>query len=216
MPRPKKLTPLDERSLLRATRYLAKQDPDLAVIVEKYGAPPLWAREPGFNTLIHIILEQQVSLASAKAAHTRLVAATNPLTPERFLLLDDVGLKTIGFSRQKTIYGRVLALAMVKGQLDVDALAALSDDEVRTTLSSLKGIGRWSSDIYLLMALLRADIWPQGDLALAIAVQQVKRLPERPTNEQMNAMSVNWRPYRAVAARLFWHHYLSTRAKPAV
>lgn len=212
MPKPIKIVTLDEQELLKATRHLAKIDSDLAAIVQQYGPPPLWAREPGFNTLVHIILEQQVSLASAKAAHTRLVAATNPLTPERFLLLDDAALKGIGFSRQKTGYARGLAMAMLQGRLDVDALQHLSDDEVRTRLSQIKGIGRWSSDIYLLMALLRADIFPQGDLALVIAVQQVKRLPERPTNEQLEQMSVRWQPYRAVAARLFWHHYLSTRA----
>lgn len=209
----KKILPLDERGLLKATRHLAKVDPDLKAIVDKYGPAPLWAREQGFSTLMHIILEQQVSIASAQAAHTRLVTATNPLTPERFLTLDDAALKTIGFSRQKTAYGRGLAQAIVAGQLKVEALPQMDDDEVRTTLSRLKGIGRWSSDIYLLMALLRADVWPHGDLALAIAVQQVKGLAERPTHPQLLAMSAAWQPYRAVAARLFWHDYLSRRKK---
>lgn len=197
----------------RTARLLAERDPDLDRIYQEFGPPPLWAREQGFSTLIHIILEQQVSLASAKAAHTRLIAATNPLTPERFLQLDDVALKRVGFSRQKTRYGRELAIALVEGRLDLEQLYLASDENVHLTLSQIKGIGRWTTDIYLLMALLRPDIWPRGDLALAVAVQQVKGLPHRPTDNDLVRMSEPWRPYRAVAARMFWHYYLSVRNK---
>lgn len=203
--------PLSERSLRRASRVLAERDPDLGRIYKQFGPPPLWARDGGFSTLIHIILEQQVSLASALAAHTRLVAATNPLTPERFLQLDDTALRSVGFSRQKTVYGRELALALVQGRLDLDGLDRASDEDVHLHLSRIKGIGRWTTDIYLLMVLLRPDIWPRGDLALAVAVQQVKGLPERPTTEELVTLSESWKPYRAVAARMFWHYYLSKR-----
>lgn len=208
-----KIKPLTERALRQATRELADRHPDFAAIYQAFGPPPLWAREEGFHTLLHIILEQQVSLASAKAAYDRLVAATNPLTPKRFLKLSDAQLKTIGFSRQKTIYGRDLSRAIVQGRLDLDALALAPDDEVRTELIKIKGIGRWSADIYLLMALRRPDIFPHGDLALAVAVQQVRKLPERPTYAELETMSESWQPYRAVAARLYWHYYLSVRKR---
>lgn len=202
---------LDEHTLLAATKFLAAKDPDFATIFAQFGAPPLWARAPGFPTLIHIILEQQVSLASANAAFKRLKAAADPLTPHSFLSLDDAQLLAIGFSRQKAAYGRGLAAAVAEGRLDLHSLGAQADEAVRALLTQLKGIGPWTANIYLLMALLRADVWPQGDLALATAVQQVKRLAKRPTTDELVAMSAAWHPYRAVAARLFWHHYLSVR-----
>lgn len=209
------LSPLTRRSLLRATRTLAARDPDLAVVVATYGPPPLWAREPGFHTLIHIILEQQVSLASARAAYHRLVSATGKLVPERFLALCDGELKTIGFSRQKTTYGRALAEAIREGRLDLAGLETLDDAEVKTRLTAIKGIGSWTADIYLLMGLQRPDTWPSGDLALAVAVQRVKRLRKRPTPERLQKVGETWRPWRAVAARILWHYYLSSPRQPA-
>lgn len=188
---------------------LGSQDQDLGKIVSLYGPPPLWKREEGFHTLIHIILEQQVSLASAKAAYARLVEALRVLTPENFLKLDDEELKTIGFSRQKTRYGRNLAEAVIQGALDPESLGMLEDAEVRSRLMSLKGIGAWTADIYLLMALGRPDIWPTGDLALAVAVQQLKQMSHRPTTQALADLSEAWRPWRAVAARILWHFYLS-------
>ena len=197
---------LDELTLRAAVE-------ELAAIFDQLGAPPLWAREPGFATLIHIILEQQVSLASARAAFERLRQTAAPLTPASLLELDDATLKQIGFSRQKTHYARLLALALVEGRLDLDGLAALDDAEVQAALMRQKGLGRWSAEIYLLMALRRPDIWPSGDLALAVAAQQVKHLPQRPTPAELEALAEPWRPWRAVAARLLWHHYLSRRGK---
>lgn len=209
-PMPSSLTPLTEETLAAGLAYLSKCDPDLAQILARLGPPPMWDREPGFPTLIHIILEQQVSLASAKAAYDRLRAAVTPLTPQGFLALDDAELKGIGFSRQKTAYGRDLAQAIVGGQLDLAALETMEDTAVRTQLMRIKGIGFWTADIYLLMVLRRPDVWPVGDLALAVAAQQVKGLSARPTPEELAAISTNWRPWRAVAARLLWHHYLSS------
>lgn len=204
-------TTLTEKTLLAAVRQLTESDSDLALIVQKYGPPPLWSREPGFPTLIHIILEQQVSLASARAAFGRLLAAASPLTPERFLAFHDETLKAIGFSRQKSRYGRLLAEAIVTGQLDLAALPDLDDAAVRAELTKIKGIGPWTANIYLLMVLGRPDIWPGGDLALAVAAQQVKRLPTRPTPAELDQIALAWQPWRAVAARLLWHHYLSER-----
>ena len=155
-----------------------------------------------------MILEQQVSLASAKAAFERLVEAVGTLTPDTLMTLDDAALKRIGFSRQKTGYARNLAEALTDGSLDLDALGNLSDDEVRARLTEIKGIGRWTADVYLLMVLLRPDVWPTGDLALAVAVQQIKNLPARPSPDELEELSLDWKPWRAAAARLLWHHYL--------
>lgn len=202
---------LSEESLLQGVRVLSRRDPDLRRVVKQFGPPPMWGREPGFSTLIHIILEQQVSLASARAAHTRLIELDRRLTPRRFLKFDDATLKTCGFSRQKTAYCRNLAESILERSLDLDALVLMGDEAVKVELEKIKGIGRWTSDIYLLMVLRRPDIWPRGDLALASAAFEVKQLERRPTYDELDSMSVAWKPWRAVAARILWHHYLSRR-----
>lgn len=206
---------LSRNTLLQGVQYLAAKDEDLAKIASRYGPPPLWEREQGFHTLIHIILEQQVSLASAKAAYKRLEEAANPLTPGRFLRLTDEELKEIGFSRQKTRYGRELSKAIIEGSLDIPGLDKLKDEEAREQLMKVTGIGSWTADIYLLMALGRPDIWPSGDLALEVAVQQIKGRTMRPRAEELKKMSERWQPWRAVAARLLWHYYLSEGKKSA-
>lgn len=204
--------PLTEDTFVHGLGVLCERDADLAQIHIRFGPPPMWAREPGFPTLIHIILEQQVSLASARAAYERLLAAASPLTPARFLDFDDARLKTIGFSRQKTRYGRELAQAILGGRLDLAGLETLDDTDARSELIKIKGIGPWTADIYLLMALRRPDVWPSGDLALANAAQRVKRLATRPTPEELDGLGADWKPWRAVAARLLWHYYLSDMA----
>jgi DNA-3-methyladenine glycosylase II len=204
---------LNEEVFVQAMRDLAQRDADLAAVLEKYGPPPLWVRDPGFPTLVYIILEQQVSLASARAAYQRLQQAVTPITPGRFLKLTDGELKRIGFSRQKTHYTRLLAEAIHRRQFALHRLHELEDALAREQLVALKGIGQWTADIYLLSALRRPDIWPVGDLALATAVQEVKRLRKRPSPERLEKMSAPWRPFRAVAARLFWHAYLCKRGQ---
>lgn len=200
---------LDDESLLLGVQALCDRDPDLAEVHARLGPPPLWAREPGFPTLIHIILEQQVSLASARAAFHRLLAIASPLTPARFLALDDQTLKAAGFSRQKTAYGRGLARAIDEGHLDLDGLAELDDESSHSRLVAVKGIGPWTATIYQLMALRRPDVWPSADLALAVAAQRVKKLEKRPTPQELDGLGEAWRPWRAVAARLLWLYYLS-------
>jgi DNA-3-methyladenine glycosylase II len=207
------LVRLDEAMLRDAAACLGARDDRLARVLQQHGSPPLWAREPGFPTLIHIILEQQVSLASARAAFQRLLAVASPITPERFLELDDATLKAAGFSRQKTRYGRELAQTVLSGSLDLSRLSDMDDDNVRAALTSVKGIGRWSADIYLLMALGRPDVWPSGDLALAVAARSVLSLDALPTNAELLDLAEGWRPWRAVAARLLWHAYLSERGQ---
>lgn len=190
---------------------MAARDPDLAGIVARVGPPPLWDRPPGFATLVHIVLEQQVSLASARAAFERLVRATDPLTPQRFLRLTDAQLLAIGFSRQKARYGRAIATALVEGSLDLDALGGMGDEAAQQALETIPGIGRWTSTIYLLMVLGRPDVWPAGDMALASAVAEAKGLAVRPAADELALLGEVWRPWRSVAARLFWHDYLARR-----
>jgi DNA-3-methyladenine glycosylase II len=158
---------------------------------------------------VYIVLEQQVSLASARAAFNRL-AATGPITPDSFLRLSDAELLAIGFSRQKSSYCRGLAAALDSDQLDLASLDELDDHDARAALVQLKGIGPWTADIYLLMALCRPNIWPTGDLALVQALQEVKGLDHRPTGEEALAIAEGWQPWRAAAARILWHWYLST------
>ena len=203
------IKPLDQETLALGMDALCVRDKDLAEIVARVGAPPLWARQPGFPTLLKIILEQQVSLASARATYEKLLAVTGPLTPDRFLALDEQTLRAVGFSRQKAGYGRALATDIVEGRFDVGALETLPDEQARAELIKRKGIGPWTAEIYLLMALRRPDTWPMGDLALQIAMQEIKGLEQRPAPAAMEALAEPWRPWRAVAARLLWRHYLT-------
>ena len=198
--------------MLRATGELAAADPQLGASVERYGAPPLGARDASYATLVHLILEQQVSLASAQAAFDRLVIALGEVTPAALLGLDDTEMRAIGFSRQKAGYVRDLARALDDG-FDLGTLSVLTDDEVRVALTQHRGIGRWTADIYLTMCLLRPDIWPRGDLALRTAAAELTG-EVRPSDIELAERAEGWRPYRAVAARILWHDYLRRRGLP--
>jgi DNA-3-methyladenine glycosylase II len=200
---------LDDASFAAAVTELSASDPDLAAIVERHGIPEFWAREPGFATLVLLILEQQVSLASARAAYDRLALRLGELTPHGVLESSDAELRVDGFSRQKNRYVRGLAAAIEGGELDLDAVAALDDDEVRVALIALPGIGPWTAEVYLLSALRRPDTWPTGDIALQEGARRAKRLAARPTPDELEAIGDAWRPHRASAARLLWHLYLS-------
>jgi len=170
---------LTKTSLASAAQLLANQDRDLAAIFEAYGPPPLWSREPGFSTLIHIILEQQVSLASAASMFKRLNEHIQPFGPDRVIELGEPHLKSLGLTRQKTAYCLHLAESIKNKNLNLPGLSRMSDEEVKAALMQVKGIGSWSADIYLLMVLGRPDIWPASDLALASAVTRVKKLKQR-------------------------------------
>ena len=202
---------LTKTSLSKACRTLAARDPHLAAIHVNHGTPPLWDRPLGFATLLHIILEQQVSLASAKACVDKLNVAVGEITPASLLKLTDAELKAIGFSRQKTAYGRHLAEAILEKRLDLDLLHQLPDRHAKDELKKLKGIGEWTSDIYLLMAMLRPDIMPKGDLALHSAYQKLTGLIKPPGSDEFIDIAEKWKPFRSSAARLLWHYYLSER-----
>jgi DNA-3-methyladenine glycosylase II len=203
--------PLTQKSLAFAARELALRDEALAAIHATYGDPPLWRRATGFQTLVHIILEQQVSLKSAKSMLTRLQSAIEPFTPLRFIELGDGYLRGLGVTRQKSSYLLHLSECIVNGELSFTKLARMNDDEARLTLTRIKGIGLWSADVYLLMAMRRADIWPSGDLALAVSMQELKNLTYRPGPNELETLAEQWRPHRAVAARMLWQFYLATK-----
>ena len=201
--------PLSTRTLATACKLLADADPIFSRVRGSYGTPPLWDRPQGFATLLQIILEQQVSLASARACFDKLTTRLGTVTPEGILTLSDAELKTVGFSRQKTAYARHLSGAVVEGRIDLDRLPTLPDADAKAELIALKGVGEWTSDIYLLMALLRPDVMPKGDIALHAAYQKLAGLDSRPNSDDFVAMAEKWKPFRSAAARLLWHFYLS-------
>ena len=194
---------------------LGKADPDLQNIIDTYGYPPFWSRTNSFESLVHIILEQQLSLASANAALNKLKEHVQEITPARILLLTDEEMRACYVSRQKNGYIKYMAEAILSGQLNLEEFPALPDDEIRTKLTALKGIGNWTADVYMISALHRADIFPIGDLAAVNALKRVKNLPKETPQEQLLEIASKWQPYRTLAAKLLWHYYL-TSPKPTL
>lgn len=192
---------------------LAEQDADLKAIIDQYGLPPMWNRKPNFETLVHIILEQQVSLASALAALRKLQERIGVITPQKLLALSDAELRACYFSRQKTTYVRCLAAVVQNKQLKLAQLANLSNEQVHQQLTAIKGIGQWTTDVYLMMALQRGDLFPTGDIALINSIKTVKRLPKETSKEKIVTIAENWRPWRTLGAFLLWHDYLSKQKK---
>jgi DNA-3-methyladenine glycosylase II len=203
--------PLTETTLVLAAKELARRDKDLAKIFKTYGPPPMWGRSRGFSTLIKIILEQQVSLASAASLFKRLRRNVVPFTPERMIELDELHLRTQGLTRQKAAYCVHLSQAIVEKRLDLRKLSRMNDADARVMLTGVKGLGLWSADVYLLMAMRRADIWPSDDLALAVAWTQIRRMKTRLKAAELTQIAEAWRPYRSVAARMLWQYYLAER-----
>jgi DNA-3-methyladenine glycosylase II len=201
-----KVLTLDSIPLI--TKKLANIDKDLAKILEIDGVPPLWDRAPGYAALVKIILEQQVSLTSAQAVYARLQNKYGVISVETILIEGEEGLRQIGITRQKSAYCLNLAKAIIEGNLNLLELESLDDAKVIEQLTSIKGIGPWTANVYLLMVLCRQDVWPVGDVALATAAGMVKGLSVRPTQPELTQMADSWRPYRSVAARMLWQHYL--------
>jgi DNA-3-methyladenine glycosylase II len=190
---------------------VAAADDDLNRVIQTYGYPPIWSRPNTFESLVHIILEQQVSLASALSALNKLKERIREITPARVLLLTDEELKACYFSRQKTLYVRHLAEFIVSGKLSLKELELLPDDDVRCRLTAIKGIGNWTVDIYLIFILHRADIFPIGDLAAVNALKKIKKLPATASREDIMVMIEGWKPFRTLATMLLWHFYLEER-----
>jgi len=169
----------------------------------------MWGRRPGFVTLLRIILEQQVSLVSARSMFERLKANIQPFTAERFIEAGESYLRSLGVTRQKAHYCVQVARAFNDGRLD--KLSRMNDEDAHAALLGIKGVGPWTANIYLLMALRRADIWPDGDLALATAVSKLRKMNTRPSFIELAQIAENWRPYRSIAARMLWQYYLAER-----
>jgi len=204
---------LDERGLARAVRALGRAEPRFAHVVKRHGPPPLWPREPGFETQVLLMLEQQVSLAQARVMYARIISATGTMTPANIAALGEVGLRALGVTRQKSAYLAALARQLEQKSLDLDALGTLPDVDANAALDALHGVGPWTAQCYLLFALRRADVFPASDLALMEAVRDLWKLRARPTPEALARRARAWQPHRAVAARLLWHHYLSERGR---
>jgi DNA-3-methyladenine glycosylase II len=188
---------------------LALMDANLDGIVKAYGYPPMWSRPNTFETLVHIILEQQVSLASALSALNKMRERLQEITPAKILVLTDAEFRECYFSRQKTAYTQYLAEAILSGQINLTDFEQMEDSEIRNRLCSLKGIGNWTVDVYLMFVLQRIDILPLGDLAIVNAIKRLKKLPKETTKEDLTIIGKQWQPYRTVASMMLWHYYLS-------
>ncbi len=195
-------------------RSLARRDPALAGLLARQGPPPLWGRQPGFPTLVRIILEQQVSLAAARTMYLRVHQRLGGVTPRTIHRCTEAGLRKLGLTRQKAAYCHGLATRILEGGLDLGAVARAPDAEGQEMLLAVPGLGPWSVSIYYLMALRRPDVWPPGDLALAVALQRVLGLPRPPNAAEQARRAEAWAPWRSVAARLLWHYYLTTPRRP--
>jgi len=198
-----------------ALKKLVRRDRDLARVEAEAGPLPWRVRAPGFEGLLNAITGQQISNAAAAAIWRRLCALDGCLTPEGFLRLSDEALRGAGFSRPKIAHGRAVAEAFVSGVLATDALAAMDDEAAVARISSVRGLGVWSAEIYLLFALQREDVFPAGDLALQAAAADLKRLDARPTPRQLREMASAWQPHRALAARLLWHWWRHVTGRPS-
>ena len=202
--------PLTRASLLAGARQLARRDRRMGGLLRLHGPPPLWSRPQGFGTLLRIILEQQVSLASAWALYLRLTGGA-PISPEMVAALGARGLRALGFTRQKAAYVHGLAQAVLDRRVRLDRLPRLADAEVCAELTRIPGVGPWTANIYLLMALRRPDVWPRGDLALHQAMARLDGAGVRPSALAASEQAEQWRPLRAVAARMLWQSYLADR-----
>jgi len=204
---------IDAAALARGLDALCSADPDVAAARRRIGDPALRTREPGFVTLLDVILGQQLSTASAAAIRGRVHALVQPLTPERYLATPVEALIKCGLSRQKLAYSRDLAAAALDGRVDFARLHEHADEDAIAHLISIKGIGRWTAEIYLLFSHGRCDVWPAEDLALQVALQHLKGLDERPRGKVMRALGEAWRPWRGVGAYFLWHvyHHLTRR-----
>lgn len=202
----------DKGLLQQALDHLADADRHMAEAIEEIGPPPPRQRPADFETLMHVIIAQQVSVASAKAISGRLnerldLQDSKGVTPERFVALTDEDLRAVGFSRQKMVYGRDLAAAFMDGRVSLPKLRRMDDEAAIAALSSVKGIGRWSAEVFLLFSLKRPDVMPAQDLALMVAAQRLKGLRSRPDPKKLLKIAEPWRPFRSYGARMLWHYY---------
>ncbi|MBK8503558.1 MAG: DNA-3-methyladenine glycosylase 2 family protein [Saprospiraceae bacterium] len=192
---------------------LIQIDERFAFIRDLYGLPPNWNRPPGFISLSKIILEQQVSLASARAHFVKLDSFLTDFTPANILRLSDEEMRRCQISRQKAKYLRALSKTIIDGDIDLDRLKGLPEVEIRKQLTKIKGIGDWTADIYLMFCLQAKDIFPIGDIAV---VNTVRELSDANMSDEIIFLSDKWRPFRSLAAYFLWHYYLRRRNRTSV
>lgn len=204
---------IDEAILKRSVRALCRTESRFAEVLRRHGLPPLWPREPGFATLALLMLEQQVSLSQARAMYARIETAAGSVTPKSVARLGEAGLRELGVTRQKSLYLTTLAAQLNSGTFDLDQVATMPDNTALAALDDLHGVGPWTAHCYLLFALRRPDVFPVADLGLLEAVRDLWNLRTRLTPDALAKRATVWRPYRATAARLLWHHYLCERGR---
>lgn len=202
-----------EQAFRRGVQELCERHAPLAGIVARHGIPEYWHREPGFAGMLNIIISQQVSNQAARSINERVRTFLGEITPDTVLQHDVEALRTAGLTRQKAGYCLGIAEQIRSGTLDLDALESLPDEDARAVLMNIRGVGRWTADIYLMFALQRNDIWPLGDLALARAMQDIEQLPVTPDATAQDRIAQSWQPWRGCAARLLWRHYVQETAQ---
>jgi len=207
------VTRLDEITFREAVDLLVSEEPVLAAVIDEHGAPPFWSRPAGFGTLVWLIMEQQVSLESGAAMYRRLHGLLGTITPETVAASTESALRGIGVTRQKTAYLLELGRSVAGGDLDLDALAGMPFSEARDALLDIRGIGPWTADVYLLSALRFPDVFPLGDRALQVGAGEVVGMLTVPDRDELELLSLPWRPIRAAAARILWHAYLGKRGR---
>lgn len=193
--------------------YLIEKDPVFKLIVEKYGLPIIPKRPQGFETLVLLILEQQVSIDSAKATFLKLKATQPNFIPESLISLSDTAFRSFGVSRQKTSYIKALSHSIINNHIDLESLATKSSEQVREELIKIKGIGHWTIDIYLMFSLQAQDIIPLGDIAVINTIKELLNIHDK---QQIEEYVSKWSPYRSVATFLLWHYYLNKRNRKVV
>jgi len=202
----------NETNFKEICTVLSTKDNTILQIINSFGIPPLWKRPASFTTLIKIILEQQVSLASAKAAFTQLQQTIgDDITPEKILALSNDTLKNCYFSKQKIVYVKDLSNKIISKSLCLENLELQTDEDVKQQLIQVKGIGNWSATVFLMMALNRCSHFPIGDIALINSIKVEKNLPKETSIETIEIIAENWKPYKTIASYIFWWSYLNRR-----
>jgi DNA-3-methyladenine glycosylase II len=207
------MTILTVRTLKSSLRRLAERDAHVAAAVERYGFPALRRRPPGFEALLRAIVAQQISIQAAASIWKRIEAAVAPLTAEAYCAVSEEMLRACGLSRQKLAYARSLAELVRSGEVPLDRFDELDDEEAIASLVKIKGVGRWTAEIYLMFALGRRDMWPVDDLGLVVGMQRMKNLRRRPDKKRMLRLGEPWRPWRSAGAHLLWHYFHETQAE---
>ena len=201
----------DNQHFINLCDWCTNIEPKLKPVIEKFGYPPFWHREPNFATLILTILEQQVSLASAKSSFNKLVERIKTVSPEYLIKLSDQELRECYFSRQKAAYSKILANEIISGKLNLEDLNSQSAEEIRSRLIEIKGIGHWTIDMYLLMSLHFSDIFPPGDLATIKAVYEIELVSPTASKEEIITFMKQFSPWQSVATYILWHSYIERR-----